>query len=262
MAKPVLDAIQRGAISVEQADVIAAAGQANDNGHGILVADDVGLGKSREVAGIALDWLTSGKARTMVIITKGETNVGDLFGGQGLSTVRKKDQAVTAEQVISDLGEFGVTAGGPFPYPIIRMRNNNLKGEEGAKMRREFAETDGPRVIVVDSTNFKTFADEIIAMNPDALIADEAHMFRSKPKDSKKGDKWYDLHAAMMQNPQARFAYMTATPASDVNELFYLHGLREWPMLAEAFNDKGKKKGDDDDNEELNEEESKYTMIY
>ena len=74
------EAHARGSISDEQMDIVAAVGQAMQNGHGYMVADDVGVGKSRELSGVAIDWIEKGKAKRILVSSKGEVNLRDLIG--------------------------------------------------------------------------------------------------------------------------------------------------------------------------------------
>lgn len=204
----VLNAVKRQVLSDEQYDVVAAVGQAMENGHGILVADDVGVGKSREIAGVALDLLESGKAKRIFITTRSANNVNGM------------------------IEELGIVAGGK-KIEVIRVTDYPETKKTGPGGKNGLPIMDNA-IYILDSYNFSYYASALNQMGFDAWLADEAHIFKNV--EARVGKAWRDLHVALMRR-RARIAYFTATPAQVPEDLQYLYALREWTPDEQGFAD-------------------------
>jgi hypothetical protein len=215
---------EHGGASDEQAELSLRALDAWDRGHGFLCADDVGVGKSREIALLILEAIEEGATR-ILLTTKNENNVRDLE--HELRRVASGRQH------------------GPFPAQIIEVANyREAKGEEGVLPRPA-----GPTVYLAHAYNLADFAHALIGVQPTIWLADEAHEF-SNVADSKRGIAWTEIHQAMLKYT-ARFAYFTATPAVTLNQLCYLYGLRLWSVGAfDAWLARKTGKGNPDETEE------------
>ncbi|RME33706.1 MAG: hypothetical protein D6794_11325, partial [Deltaproteobacteria bacterium] len=215
----VMNALRRGAISVEaNLDAIWAAVQQNDKHNmGVLIADDVGVGKSRTVAGFVLDRVMRGKKRILVI-TKGWDNVTNLvhteipgvWGGE----VDARGRWVKVPDVGEYPAEVTIVSGRTFP--------------EAKKGEGRLPVSDRPQVFVIPNHEFAAFSMELRRWAPDVLVVDEAHLF-ANVESAKYGPGWQALHKDMLGR-NGDFLYLTATPGTDVSELGYLYGLRVWSV--------------------------------
>jgi hypothetical protein len=205
----VLDAHARGALSDEQFDIAAIAGQANDNGHALMVADDVGVGKSREIAAIAIDILEKGKGKRGLFTSKSEVNLRDL-----------ERQMKIVAGVDPNSGEL------PFKYIYLRDFKN---ASERANKKTEYQPVPAydNAVYVVESTNLTPYGRAISELQPDFVLADEVHTYKND--DAGIGKTWKALHRDWLSR-KVPINYFSATPATTLNELEYLYGLREWPL--------------------------------
>ncbi|MDB4952217.1 MAG: protein strawberry notch 1-like [Gemmatimonadetes bacterium] len=194
-----------GGASDEQAELSLRVLDAWDRRHGFLCADDVGVGKSRELALLALEAIHEGETRILVT-TKNETNIRDLE--QELRRVASGDEH------------------GPFPAQFVEVANYvEAKGEGGVLPRPA-----GAAVYLAHSYNFADFAPALLDVRPTVWLADEAHEY-ANIADSKRGLAWAALHEAMLAYTP-KIAYFTATPAVTLDQLCYLYGLRQWRVGA------------------------------
>lgn len=204
---PVIDDIlRRGDISDEQYDVVRSIGQANEAGHAILVADDVGVGKSREIAGAVVDLFAKGKANRILLSTMNDNNVTGLMNEIRL--------------VAGDMAD---------EYTFVRITDY-----KGAKKGEPLPLFD-KGVYVIDKYNFNSYLDSLKQVGFDTWFADEAHEYKNVD-GANVGKAWRDMHAHMMSKG-ARLGYFTATPATDPDDLKYLYGLREWAMDDAGWDD-------------------------
>jgi predicted RNA methylase len=205
--------ITSGRVSIEQAEQAMAAVQANIVGrHGYLAADNVGVGKSREIALTILDLMDRAKAeqrelRLLVTTYNRDTEAGLI------------DTEMLQE----------VLAGEDPGFEIVKVRD--LK--DAKKTGTEY--TPLPRyphaIYVVDSFNLRAYRQALEDVNLQGVIGDEVHTYKNS--DAAVGATWQTLHAQIMTRvPRAHqaFAYFTATPAQSVYDYRYLYGLREWPI--------------------------------
>lgn len=192
---------QKGGLSDEQVDAVLRGTSAWENGHGILIADDVGVGKAREAGALILEAIARGATR-IIYTTKNENNVADAMAEFRLVASGKEDGAFPATFVL--VGDY-----------------------KGAKDGTEsLPRPAGPVVYLAHSYNFGPYAEALAEVQPDTWIADEAHEYKNQ--FATRGMAWQALHRQMLANKDARFAYLTATPAVTLDELGYLYGLREW----------------------------------
>lgn len=192
-----------GGASDEQAELALRILDAWDQRHGFLCADDVGMGKSREIALLALEAIHNGETR-ILITTKNEDNLRNLE-----QELRRTASART---------------NGHFPAQFVHVGPiKEGKGESGV-----LPLPNGPTIYFAHAYNLADFARAIVGVHPTVWLADEAHEF-ANVADSNRGIAWTDIHEAMMRY-SSRIAYFTATPAVTLNQLCYLYGLRLWPI--------------------------------
>jgi len=196
-------------VSKEQMDVIRAARQAHKEGKGILIADDVGVGKTREAIGVALDLLNTGDARKILYITHNETNVADV-----LETARL-------------LGSGDVD--GEFPYALLEVENykeSKINKKKGIGYKDVAPLPDRHGLYVMRKFNIAPYIQALVDAKFDAIIVDEAHDMRNL-EGSKTGMAFKALSVDLLHR-KGHFTYLTATPADSVEKLEYLYGLKQW----------------------------------
>ena len=116
-------AAKNGWASVEQVEQALAAVQANtagDKPHGFLIADAVGLGKSRELALTVNEFMREakekGEDRRLVIVTKSQSNVADLAENFPYMWSGR-----SAEGVDLNTGEKDPAKKGSVPYQVVNL---------------------------------------------------------------------------------------------------------------------------------------------
>ncbi|MBI5942879.1 MAG: strawberry notch C-terminal domain-containing protein [Chloroflexi bacterium] len=219
----VMRAMNNRALSHEgNIDPVWAAIQQNDKHNmGMLVADDVGMGKSRTGAAFVLDRIEKGKKKILVI-TKDEQNVLNLMNGEFPHVYN----SVADENGAFPRGE------APTDYPAKRifLRGENFpKVKKGEEAIPTFAE---PTVYFVTANEFANFAPKIKELRADVVVVDEAHQFKNSGTD--RGQAWTDLHKSWIGD-KASMLYLTATPGIDLADLRYLYGLKVWSL--DGFDD-------------------------
>jgi hypothetical protein len=210
-SKMVMDAYARGDISLEgQLDPIWAAVQQNDKYNmGMMIADDVGMGKSRTGAGFALDRIEKGRKRILVV-TKDSRNVTNLMNN-----------------------EFPQVAGGKFPAEMILLSGETMPTvKNGPDPIPTF--NDRPVVYFTNIYQLPDFSKKIEALQPDAVIIDEVHNFKNIDDSKVRAETWNRLHKDWNRR-NVSMLYLSATPGSDIADLQYLYGLKIWPM--DGFSD-------------------------
>ena len=208
-----IDALNRKAIAIEQADGVLLLDSADDAGHGALIADDVGTGKSRIIAGTIDQWFHRNKAQRVIVITRTDDNTRDL-----------EDQF----RIFYGIGEDA-----PLPYSVLFADNFNQTSTANAikKGKYEPFPATGKTVLLMRQDRLMAFEQAIRDFKPDAVIADEAHGLKNvdEREGSGRGLLWKDLHRDWLSRG-VHLAYFTATPAVSVGELEYMYGLREWDI--------------------------------
>jgi hypothetical protein len=201
----VLDAHSRKAISDEQFDSVAAAGQADQRGHAMMIADDVGVGKSREIAARALDLFDQGRKR-ILITSKAENNLKDL-----------EDEM----RIVSGVGKDD-----PLPFKVIYLRDFKDAAERAQK-KSEYQAIPAfdNAVYLVEAHNLTPYRRAIQDLQVDSLLADEVHTYKNK--DAGLGQTWSGLHKEWLAR-KIPITYFSATPGATIDDLEYLYGLREW----------------------------------
>lgn len=194
-----------------------AAIQQNDKNHmGMLIADDVGMGKSRTAAAFVLDRIEKGKKRILVV-TKDQQNVLNLMNQEFPQVYRG---------VANENG--GLEGQPPTDYPAQRVF---LSGENFPKVKKgeePIPTFDKPTVYFVTSSEFMHFNAQLKQLAPDVVVVDEAHLFKNVGNTA-RGVAWIDLHKDWIAR-DVNMLYLTATPGVDLSDLQYLYGLKVWTM--------------------------------
>ena len=198
-------------------DPVWAAIQQNDkNKMGMLVADDVGMGKSRTGAAFVIDRIEKGRKRILVV-TKDQQNVLNLMNQEFPQVYSGKAD------------ENGAYVGDPekdFPAKRIFLSGENFpkikKGEE------PIPTFDEPTVYFVTASEFMHFAEQLKQLRADAVVVDEAHLFKNVGNTA-RGVSWIDIHKDWVSR-DVSMLYLTATPGVDLADLQYLYGLKVWTM--------------------------------
>lgn len=207
--------VAAGRVSLEQADQAIAALQANLVGHhGFLTADNVGVGKSREIALAIVEAMDvaqrEGREFRLLVTTKSADNIADLID----------------KELLQD-----VLAGEDPGFEIVRV--SDLKAAKKDIHSADFQPL--PRfphaLYVTDSYNLAPYREALQAVGLHGIVGDEAHRFKNS--DAAVGATWQTLHAQIYRDVprnQQFFSYFTATPAQSVTDYEYLYGLRLWPL--------------------------------
>src|SRR6185436_20764237 len=153
---------------------------------GYLAADDVGLGKSREIGGAAMDWLAKGKAKRIVITSKGENNLHDLV----------RELKLVA----------GVPEDGELPFKVVMLRDFPESAERGGRAVTKPLPVYDNAVYLVTSYELAPFRKELLALEPDGLIGDEVHTYKNVPSGEgetskvavKVGAAWKALNSYLL----------------------------------------------------------------
>jgi hypothetical protein len=185
---------------------------------GALIADDVGVGKSRVIGATIADQIyrslagLSGK-RKILVLTKNRQNIADLIN---TFTV---EQRATFDPLAAQ-GLSIVNASGMEPAGLTQYQTRNA-----------------PTVMLGDSFNLVKYLKPFTDWRPDLVIVDEAHLLSNLEGDTQRANALELLHEALLPSGQRHFVYMTATPASDIAALKFMYGLRLWdpPKMAEKL---------------------------
>jgi hypothetical protein len=189
--------------------------KAQENGHAVLVADDVGVGKSREIAGVHADLHSKlAKGGRVLITTVSEANLYDLE--RELRIFHGVDEE-----------------NGQLPFQVVRLRDFKESSERPGQ-KREYKPIPAldNAVYLVEAHNLTPYTRAILDLNIEAVLADEAHKYKNE--DASVGMTWKALHRHWMSLKRP-LAYFTATPATTLDELEYLYGVKEWSL--DGFND-------------------------
>lgn len=156
---------------------------------------------SRVAAAIISEWLETGQASRVVLLAPNEINEAAL------------------------LREFAEFAGGEFPFPIIRLRGMTESKDRPGQERQPLPK-HARAVYLVDRYNFAAYATSLSEVEPDAVVADEAHLLKNI-EGAKVGVAWLAFQNALLAR-RGKFVYMTATPAVEFEDLKQMVGFREW----------------------------------
>lgn len=204
LTEGVRKANKAGVLSDVQLDFVARGIAANvEHGHGFAHGHDVGVGKGRMVAATALDELASGRSNRILVMTN------------------------NAKNILGLIGEMNAVTGGQFPYRIVDV-SKAFPNASAAK--KSGATADIPKlnktVYLCPATSYSNFHKKLLDVGFDALLADEAHLFRNI-HGTNMGRDWAELHVHLKQR-NARHYYFSATLGRNIEEMEYLYGLGLW----------------------------------
>lgn len=215
------EVIEGGLLSDAQLEAIVYAGQAhtqelpNGDRRGFFIGDGTGVGKGREIAGIILDNMRQGRKKAVwVSFNQGLINDAKRdFGGIG-----GDPELIFSQQKTKAANEIAAKDG------ILFTTYSTLRGGEKSK--------DG------GATAGRSRLDQIVAwLGEDfdgAIMFDEAHsMGNALPMKGKRGKKKPSAQALagielQARLPKARIVYVSATGATEVNNLAYASRLGLW----------------------------------
>jgi Large polyvalent protein associated domain 38/C-terminal domain on Strawberry notch homologue/P-loop containing NTP hydrolase pore-1 len=227
-------AATNGWASVEQVEQALAAVQANvqgDKPHGFLIADAVGLGKSRELALTVNEFMREaqekGEERRLIIVTKSQSNVADL-----LENFPYMWSGHTAEGVDLNTGKKDAGKKGSVPYGIVNLAEWSTSALPQDDKRYSPLPMHKRGVYIVTAPNLARFHPALAQLNVHGIVGDEAHELKNV-SDTDKGKAWRGLHAQIFKDiprSQQRFVYASATATQDINDYEYLYGMRLWPI--------------------------------
>ena len=216
LSERVIQSALDGKISDIQIDNVAATEKAfelyknNPLGHAFVVADQVGVGKSRQAAAIAMQWLDSGRADVLLVMTKDKHAIKDLM--------REFD-------VISE--------GEKFPYPMYDIprqfpETTNIKGGDIPKFDKA--------VYFMDWYNTDNYSEAITRLKPNGLIGDECHKW-ANVYDSDRGLAWKGLHKNLRGKDGGNLptTYLSATTGEFIEGMEYLYNLGLWSPEEGSF---------------------------
>lgn len=212
--------VKDGRLSVEQAEQAMAVVQANViHQHGYLAADNVGVGKSREIALTIIDLMDRAKAADrplrLLVTTKSADNITDLIDNELLGAVLQ-----------------GRAPG----FEIVRVPDLKASKPRPGETTYEPLPQHERAIYVTDFYNLAPYRLALMDVGLHGILGDEAHRFKNA--DAAVGGTWQQLHAGIMLHvprQQQVFGYFTATPAQSVYDYQYLYGLRLWPI--DGFNE-------------------------
>ena len=157
----------------------------------LLIADDVGVGKTVEAALIARELLECGDARKLVVLCPPHL----------------------AEQWQFELNsKFHIDAELVLPSTAARLERNLTVGESLFEAGEHF-------VVSTDFIKSDRRRDDFIRACPELVIVDEAHMCASV-HGGHAGHQRHSLVSALAENPDRHLILVTATPHSGKDEAF------------------------------------------
>lgn len=196
-------------------------------GHGYLIADAVGVGKSREQALTILELMhrakEEGRDLRLIFTTLRHSNIADFLNELAyVASGRTLEGLDLASQDEYSLDE---RKPGTIPFDVVKMADHKA-GREHKLPKKKHA------IYIVDhQQNLPRYIDQLLEAEPHGLVADEAH--RLKNQGTQKWNAWLRMHAwiySKVPREQQTFVYATATPAQDPENYEYLYGLRLWPI--------------------------------
>jgi hypothetical protein len=204
-----------GVISDAQFDGVMLMLNAFENNHGFVLADDVGLGKTREIGAYLYSLFWQGKINRALVTTFSGTNVEEMIS-ELEQTFSRYDPGVS----------------------IFDLRKLPTESKGGLK---DFPIADRAIYVVDAAGKFRDAVWSITGMSGervkvpiDVWVADEAHTTRGTP-DAQKNQAWRAMHAHMFLNDNYRVVYSTATPAQSPTELREFYALRLWTLDIDSW---------------------------
>lgn len=218
--------IKSGALSDAQLENIVNAGQAhtemlpNGERKGYFIGDGTGVGKGRQISGIVLDNFRQGRTKA-VWVSKNSSlyedavrDWTDIGGDKGAFIGDGKGKLKANEKVTAKSGILFTT------YDTLRSASKENKAASRLDQLVNWLGEDFDGVIAFDE-----------AHNMGNLLGKQGS--RGKTKGSAKAEAGVELQRRL---PKARVIYVSATGATDVNELAYAQRLGLWGQ-GTAFND-------------------------
>jgi hypothetical protein len=205
---------KKGNLFNHQMDGVAMAMQASESGgHGVLIADAPGVGKTRVIGGIAHELVSKG-ARRILVTTIGAQNVENVKA------------------------EFTRMFDGKPPFDMKYLVKDFYFKENTKKGGRTIipkipSDTVRPTVYFMDQSNFAKFLPMMVDAKFDAWLADEAHTFRRT--ETQKAGQWRELHIDFERRGNHRIHYLTATPAAEIRDFSHYYNLGMYSTLPGSF---------------------------
>jgi len=177
----------------------------------LLIADDVGIGKTVEAGLIAAELLAQGDARGLVVLCS----------------------PALAEQWRAELrGKFGVDARLVLPATIGRLERETPYGQSVFR-------PDGSYVVSTDFIKSPRHREDFLRNCPDLVIVDEAHTCvadTTAQASARTSQQRYALLRALADDPDRHLLLVTATPHSGKEEPFRrLLGLLDARLATVSF---------------------------
>ena len=170
---------------------------------GLFIVDGfVVTHNTRVAAAVAGEWLETGDAKRLLYVTAGEVNVQDV----------KK--------------EFDLYAGGTWPWEIIEVATLKDSSERGKRDTVQPLPKRDQAIYLIDRYNLAAYRRALEDVGLDGVIGDEAHLYKNID-NAALGEAWILLQKQIMAR-NGKFLYLTATPASSVDDLEHFIGLKEW----------------------------------
>jgi GH24 family phage-related lysozyme (muramidase) len=229
-------ALAHGWVSVEQAEQMLAAIQANsgDKPHGYLIADAVGLGKSREIA-LAVNEFMRGKGdRRLLVVTKSKSNLEDLIQNFAYTWSGLSPEGIDLNDPNSKPDPEGEK--GSVPYEVIDLYKHGASKGDISEPSYKPLPKHAKAIYLTTAHNLTDFHYALSQLGLHGIVGDEAHVYKNV-WGAERAKAWQSLHAQIFKEiPRAeqRFLYATATPTQDISQYEYLYGLRLWPI--DGFN--------------------------
>ena len=225
--------VKSGALSAAQLEVVTYAGTAHskfipgqdgqDTRAGFFVGDSTGVGKAREIAGIIYDNWNQGRKKSVWL-----SKSNDLFGD-----ARDQLAAVVGDEIpIFPINKVKLDKSLTQPEGIAFVSYGQLRKGIETVLSPERRQEGGP--VSVQPTRFAQLK-EWLGDDFDGVIAfDESHMMRNATdqkgnRGTKKASDTAKAGIALQREfPKARILYVSATGATEVDNLAYAERLGLW----------------------------------
>ena len=177
-------------------------------GHGFILADNVGMGKTAEAIATLATLFAMGRIKRALYITDNDGNV---------------------ESVLNEINRM-FPGGCPFKRIVIGEDYPSLGVESNFK---RIPKADNCLYITTIERATDAAANDVEEkpraffkdLGIDQLTFDECHKWRTNDDESPRRQAWNNLHETL---PLGHTLYMSATPARDLSEYEYLYGLGLW----------------------------------